>query len=34
MANKYHIDYGKKGPRLMDNKTGLEVGAETKTKTM
>ena len=33
MANKYHIDYGKKGPRLMDNKTGLEVGAETKTKT-
>ena len=25
MANKYHIDYGMNGPRLMDNKTGLEV---------
>ena len=25
MANKYHIDYGRNGPRLMDNKTGLEV---------
>ena len=25
MGNKYHIDYGMGGPRLMDNKTGLEV---------
>ena len=33
MARNFHIDYGAKGgPALMDGDTGLEVGAEPKTK--